>query len=134
VTHEPGLVYLDASALVKLVVGEAESAALLAYLSERPHRATSVIARVEVARALNRVSVDLQDRLEAVLEGLTVVTLADEIVARATRIGPSTLRTLDAIHLATGLALGPDLTALVTYDARQADAARGLGIAVASPT
>lgn len=77
--------------------------------------------------------VDLQDRLEALLEGLTVVALADEIVARAVRVGSSTLRTLDAIHLATGLALGPDLTALVTYDAGQADAARALGIAVATP-
>ena len=92
-----------------------------------------MIARVEVARALGRVGVDLQDRLEAVLDGLTVVTLADEIVARAVRVGPPTLRTLDAIHLATVLALGPDLTALVTYDARQADAARALGIAVATP-
>ena len=76
---------------------------------------------------------DLQDRLEAVLEGLAVVALADEIVARAARVGPPMLRTLDAIHLATGFALGPDLTALVTYDARQADAARALGIAVATP-
>jgi uncharacterized protein len=133
VTDKPGLVYLDASALVKLAVAEAETAALRAFLADRPHRATSILARVEVARALGRVGVDQQARLEAVLEGLVVVGLADEIVARAGRVGPPALRTLDAIHLATALELGADLAAFVTYDGRLADSARALGIAVAAP-
>ena len=132
-TDEPGLVYMDASALVKLVVGEAQTAALRTYLTHRPHRVTSVLARVEVARALGRIGVDQEARLEAVLEGLIVVELADDIVARAGRVGPPTLRTLDAIHMATALELGADLIALVTYDGRLADSARALGISVAAP-
>lgn len=132
-TDEPGLVYLDASALVKLVVAEVETAALQTYLMHRPHRATSVLARVEVARALRRVGVDRQARLEAVLEGLIVVDLAAGVVARAARVGPAALNTLDAIHIATALELGAELDAFVTYDARLADSARALGIAVAAP-
>jgi uncharacterized protein len=133
VTDEPGLVYLDASAIVKLVLAEVETAALQTWLTRRPHRATSVLAHVEVARALRRVGVDQQARLEAVLEELIVVGLAADIVARAARVGPARLRTLDAIHLATAFALGADLLAFVTYDARLADSARALGIAVAAP-
>lgn len=49
------------------------------------------------------------------------------------RIGPSTLRSLDAIHLASALAVGPELEHLVTYDARLADAARVAGITVVAP-
>lgn len=132
-TAEPGVVYLDASALVKQVVAEAESAALRTYLTHRPHRATSVLARVEVVRALGRVGVDQQARLEAVFKGVVVVGLGEEIVSRAGRVGPPALRTLDAIHLATALELGADLAAFVTYDARLADSARALGIPVAAP-
>ena len=132
-TEVPGVVYLDASALVKLVVEEAETAALLAYLAARPDRVTSILARVEVVRALRRASVDQQARLEAVIEALTIVGLGDAIVVRAGRVGPPALRTLDAIHLATALELGADLAAFVTYDGRLADSARALGIAVAAP-
>ena len=106
-TEVPGVVYLDASALVKLVVEEAETAALLAYLAARPDRVTSILARVEVVRALRRASVDQQARLEAVIEALTIVGLGDAIVVRAGRVGPPALRTLDAIHLATALELAP---------------------------
>jgi len=133
VTDEPGLVYLDASALVKLVVAEAETAALLTYLADRPHAATSVLATVEVARALGRVGLDQQARIEAVFDRLVVVGLGDDIVARAGRVGPPTLRTLDAIHLATALELGADLAAFVTYDGRLGESARALGIPVAAP-
>jgi predicted nucleic acid-binding protein len=43
------------------------------------------------------------------------------------------LRSLDAIHLATALALGDDLDAIMTYDQRMADAARGFGLRVEAP-
>ena len=43
------------------------------------------------------------------------------------------LRTLDAIHLATALALGDDLDAVVTYDERMVEAARLVGLASAMP-
>ena len=43
------------------------------------------------------------------------------------------LRTLDAIHIATALAMGDDLLAIVTYDERMIEAARLLGLATESP-
>ena len=132
-TEVPRVVYLDASALAKLVVEEAETAALQAYLADRPERVTSILARVEVARALRRAGADRQARLEAVIEALTLIGLGDDIVVRAGRVGPPALRTLDAIHLATALELGADLAAFVTYDGRLADSARALGIPVAAP-
>lgn len=51
----------------------------------------------------------------------------------AATVGPSSLRTLDAIHLATALGLGAELDAFVTYDNRLAEAARSLGLPVVSP-
>ena len=132
-TGGPGMVYLDSSALMKLVVEEAETAALLAYLADQPDPVTSILAPVEVARALRRAGVDQQARLEAMVEALTLIGLGDDIVVRAGRVGPPALRTLDAIHLATALELGADLAAFVTYDARLADSARALGIPVAAP-
>ena len=75
-TEVPRVVYLDASALAKLVVEEAETAALQAYLADRPERVTSILARVEVARALRRAGADRQARLEAVIEALTLIGLA----------------------------------------------------------
>jgi predicted nucleic acid-binding protein len=43
------------------------------------------------------------------------------------------LRTLDAIHLATAMAVGDDLEAIVTYDERMVDAARLMGLSTATP-
>ena len=67
------------------------------------------------------------------LDDLVIVALEPDVAAAAATIGPPTLRTLDAIHLASAAALGSDLEALVTYDRRLAEAARGLGMPVASP-
>ena len=97
-TDEPGLVYLDASALVKLVVAEAETAALRTYLADRPRRATSVLAQVEVARALESRGHGRQAQLRPCSTGWWSSDSATSIVARAGRVGPPALRTLDAIH------------------------------------
>jgi len=69
----------------------------------------------------------------SVLEMVGLMEVDHVILATAGRMAPPTLRTLDAIHLATALAFGDELTAVVTYDRRMADAARDLGMAVASP-
>lgn len=56
-----------------------------------------------------------------------------QIRAAAAALEPGTLRTLDAIHLATALALGEELDAVVTYDRRMTEAAKATGLAVAAP-
>lgn len=58
----------------------------------------------------------------------------DDILDVAARIEPVSVRSLDAIHLATAVRLGSDLEALVTYDARMIDGAQALGLKVASPS
>ncbi|MEA2549919.1 MAG: uncharacterized protein QOE42_2517, partial [Chloroflexota bacterium] len=62
-----------------------------------------------------------------------VIEIGPSIADPAGIVGPPTLRTLDAIHLATALALQPDLDGFATYDDRLAAAARGLGLPVVSP-
>lgn len=55
------------------------------------------------------------------------------VLEAAAGLGPAELRTLDAIHVASALSLGGDLRAFVTYDERQASAARKAGLPVETP-
>ena len=57
----------------------------------------------------------------------------DSVLDVAGSLDPGVLRTLDAIHLATAMALGDDLDAIVTYDGRMVASARLLGLPLASP-
>jgi uncharacterized protein len=119
------LVYLDSSAIVKLVVREPESGALFEWLDARPDRISSAIARVEVLRALRRsgVAEGVRRRALDVLARLALMPIDRTILDAASELGPSDLRSLDAIHLATALSVGADLGGLVTYDERLAAAA-----------
>ena len=128
--------YLDASALVKLATPEAETDALRAELGTYDGRLTSRLATVEVARALRRrgtASAELADAVAEAFTGLAIVELDEAIAEPAGRMDPATLRSLDAIHLASALALGSELGAVVTYDTRLADAARAAGLEVIAP-
>lgn len=125
--------YLDASALVKLVAWEAETDALVAFLRANPGHVTSVVGLVEVRRAAaRRPGVDGQ-QVERVLGRVATIGLDPALVAAAGAIGSAGFRTLDAIHLASAALLDDDLDALVTYDHRLADAAEAIGLPSASP-
>jgi uncharacterized protein len=125
--------YVDSSALVKLIVSEAESDALRQYLEAAGPLAASILATIEVARAVRRVAPEFQATTALALDTLSIVGLDDRIAARAASLGPSTFRTLDSIHLATALELGAELTAFVCYDKRLSAAARELGLPVVAP-
>ncbi len=129
------LLYLDSSALVKLVIEEAESAALLTALAAWPERCSSELAVVEVERAARRASLDPADleRARTVLAGLHLLRLDREVLTLAARLEPTTLRSLDALHLATALQLGEDLGAFAAYDGGLAEAARERGLVVLAP-
>ncbi len=80
-----------------------------------------------------RVTNDADRQVRATLRAVEVLELTAAIVNHAAAIIPSTLRSLDAIHLASALALSGVVETLVTYDARLADAARVAGLTVLAP-
>ena len=126
--------YLDSSAFVKLVVEEDESAAIRAFLSaDNARRVSSVLLRTEALRAVRHLG---PDALATVREGLRRVDLIgidDRTLDAAGTLEPQVLRTLDAIHLATAMAVGDDLESIVTYDERMVEAARLIGLPTVSP-
>jgi uncharacterized protein len=126
-------IYLDSSAIVKLVVAEPESAALRRYLRRRRSLVSSALARAEVARALLPLGEQVVRRGQDVLARLELIRISDRILASAGALFPAELRTLDAIHLATALELGSDLARIVTYDDRFSAAAVSVGCAIAAP-
>ena len=89
---------------------------------------------VEVVRAVRRVAPDLTSHAEQVVAQVSVVDAAEPIRARAALLEPATVRSLDALHLATAIEVGDALDALITYDARMAEAARSLGLVVSAPS
>ena len=128
--------YLDASALVKLVVREPETAALRRYLRRHriEHRVTSALSRTEVVRAVFDGRVDTVTRAREVLRGTGLIALDARVLDDAATLAPGTpLRSLDAIHLASARLLGGELRALITYDERMSRAARALGLVTADP-
>jgi uncharacterized protein len=136
-TRVPGsILYLDSSALVKLVLTEAETIPLLRLLLAWPYRIASQIGFVEVHRAIRRASEDrmVLRCLEEVLTTIHFMDVHMEIFAEASLLQPRTLRSLDAIHLASALSLRPELGAFVTYDRTLAGAARKLDLNVLTPT
>ncbi len=125
--------YLDASAVVKLAVVEAESDALGRYLTDDDEWVSSSICFVEAVRNVTPHGAARASLARHLLDRMRLVSLDDAVLETAGSIGPSTLRSLDAIHIATALTLGAELDALVTYDRRMQEAAVLLGIPVAAP-
>ena len=127
------LLYLDTSALVKLVVREDETAALLAALAGA-ELVTSALARTELARAVTRAGVgSRQARADQVLARTAQLVIDDGTLDRAGTLLPPALRSLDAVHVAAALGLADRLDGLITYDVRMAAAARAHGLTVRSP-
>jgi uncharacterized protein len=133
---------MDSSALIKRVVEETESnaldAALERYISEDAVIVSSSLAIIEVSRALRSLldsggyeEHDVIDAIDVALSGVAERPITEDVVSLARRIAPPTLRTLDAIHLATALLLDVDL--IVTYDDRLSGACRHHGLASAAP-
>ncbi len=137
---DPGPLYLDASALTKLIVREPESAHLLASVVRAQRVVSSELVVAEVPRALRRIASEgrLGDlgaalrQLEALLAGSAVVPIGREVLRLAGRLPAPHLRALDAIHVASSLLLD-DLALFISYDARQLRAAEDAGLATASP-
>lgn len=129
------MIYLDSSALLKLVRAERHTAELTAWLADQPDApvVSSAVARVEVLRSCRRIDERLMEPGRAVLTMVDFVPIGDGILGAAADMPDPGLRSLDAIHLASALSLDPDLNTFVAYDQRLLTAAGAAGLAVAQP-
>jgi len=126
--------YLDSSAFIKVVVQEAESRALRDFLHASGGRpVSSALLRTEALRAVRHLGPDALAVVREGLRRLELVAVDDRILDVAGILEPRVLRTLDAIHVATALAIGDDLEAIVSYDDRMLQAARLMGLRVERP-
>ncbi|HEV7496223.1 type II toxin-antitoxin system VapC family toxin [Baekduia sp.] len=134
------LFYLDASALVKLVREEDESAALHLFL-DGADLVSSELVLTEVPRAVHRAAFDdpalstdlLLARAGDMLAALALVPVDRAVLMAAGAFAEPVLRALDAIHIASALDVGP-IDGMVTYDDRQAAAARLAGLRTVAPS
>jgi uncharacterized protein len=129
------VIYLDSSALLKLLHDEAESAALAKWLAARAGTpvVSSELAKVEVTRACRRIDPGTLAEAAALLAGLDLIPLSGPVIDAAADVGETTLRSLDAIHLASALSIQPALSAFVAYDQRLAEAAAAARLVPLAP-
>lgn len=129
------MIYLDTSALAKLIVDEPESVPLARWLEDRPDDVlfTSTVTKVELVRAATRRSPDTRPAALALLSELALVPVDMTIIDTAWSLDPSSLRSLDALHLASALSVAQHHVTVVSYDRRLLDAAVAAGLSAASP-
>ncbi len=129
------MIYLDSSALLKLLFDEPESAALAQWLAERSGTpvACSALARVEVVRASRRLNEEALPQARVLLGQLDLIPLTGALLDEAADVGEPALRTLDAVHLASALSIRAELSAFLTYEHRLATAAAEAGLELIRP-
>lgn len=132
------MIYLDSAAIVKLIRPERETADLHAWLTAHPGEPlmSSTLAEIEVPRALRRSDPGRLVAVPTVLAKINKIEMDTVVRVTAAAYDDPTLRSLDAIHLASAHTLvleGEQLTALVTYDKRLLAAAEAAGLPIASP-
>lgn len=129
------MIYLDSAAIVKLVHPEAETPALELWLADRVdvHRVSSVLSEIEVHRAIRRSAPKALGRVAPVLATLYRLDITSAIRSAAAAFSDPTLRSLDAIHLATALRLGAELDTFVSYDKRLLACAAAAGLPTVGP-
>ncbi|MYC83959.1 MAG: type II toxin-antitoxin system VapC family toxin [Acidimicrobiia bacterium] len=127
--------YVDTSALMKRYVHERDSDVAEQLMLTDPVLVTSRLTEVELRRNLTRLLegedlVRARRRAQADLDALALVNLDAATCNEAARIAEQALcRSLDALHLAAALRTGQSTT-LLTFDVRQAQAARSVGLSV----
>ena len=126
--------YIDTSAAAKLLVEEGESDALVAFLERALEDGGAVGSSLLLETELRRLGIRLaipQECVTLVLERLELLVPDGDVFRNAGLLPDAALRSLDALHVAAALRWGAD--GVVTYDERQATAARSVGLSVASP-
>ncbi|MDR3107870.1 MAG: type II toxin-antitoxin system VapC family toxin [Bifidobacteriaceae bacterium] len=127
------LYYADTSALVKLVKSEAGSETMRRLWTDGAEFVSSLLAKAELLRAVRAEGAEVIRQARTLLAAVDLLPVTGAIAESAVGLDPAVTRTLDALHVASALALGPDLDAVITYDGRLADAARRSGLEVLAP-
>jgi uncharacterized protein len=124
------LAYLDTSAYVKLPLEEAGHEQLRLELSQWDGYVSSMLLGVEAIRACARKSPRGARDARKWLESVALLPIDDSVLDAAISLSPPTLRTLDALHVATALSVRDELGAFFTFDERLAEAAAVHGLPV----
>lgn len=126
-------VYVDTSALGRLLLGEPDAGAVVRELREFDRHVASRLLRVELRRLALREG--LLDHADQLLSGISLLPLDEAVLDAAETVAPVSVATLDAIHLVTALRLADQalIDTVLTYDARLADGARAHGLTVIAP-
>ncbi|MGL5852198.1 MAG: type II toxin-antitoxin system VapC family toxin [Phycicoccus sp.] len=123
--------YLDTTAAAKLLVDEEQSAALATWADSPGIRLVAThLLETELRRFATRHDLPQAD-VSAILTRVDLHDLPPSLYREAGLWPGPTLRSLDALHLAAAIRL--DAEALVTYDARLAEAAETAGVRVHAP-
>jgi len=126
------VIYLDTSAVVKLIRREADSDALLDWLGWQPQLVTSAVIDIELPRALSRTSPDLLADIPRIMSRIHRYEVVE--LVRQAACGFPACAVAEAIHLATATAVFfPLLTAFVSYDEHQLEQARAAGLPTHTP-
>jgi len=126
-------VYVDTSALARVLLEDPDKQVIGHSLTAFERKVASRLLRVELRRVgLRR---DLASRAEMLLADVSLLPIDEQTLAAAETLTPSSVGTLDAIHLATALRLAAEggLDALMTYDKRLAQGAEEHGLTVLAP-
>ena len=127
------IAYVDTSALMKLVRVEEHAASMRGWLTRHdPTLVTSVIGAVELRRVAARVGPTLLPVAEGVLARMRLVELTQATLKLAGTVAPSSLRTLDALHLASAVMVA-DLDTALCYDRQLSAAFERIGVSVVAP-
>ena len=127
------MIYVDTSALMKLVWPEQGTEAADAFIGDREDLVSSTLLTVEARRAAARVEPAALPRVDLLLGRVELIHMSDAVIETASRLPDPMLRSLDAIHLATALLIRDDLDALLSYDDRLLAAASAHGLPTATP-
>lgn len=128
-------VYLDTSALGRVVLDEPDGDAVGAALAGFEAIVSSRLLRIELHRLGIRTGI-ASEEIEGWLAGVAIVPMDAAILAAAEGVSPASVATLDAIHLATALQLAAEqhIASIMTFDARLAEGAREHGLDVVMPS
>ena len=124
--------YVDSSAFVAAVAGEAGSRPMREILAGEHPAIASALLQIEAARALAGCSAAVRARADDMLRTIDLVDIDRGIVDRAAQLAPGVrLRSLDAIHLATALSV-PEPVTMITLDQRLKAASMLVGVRLAT--